>query len=114
MRPFRRLAAASCVALLASIAAACAATSISDVRARAGELAGREVTVEGQVVDTLALPLLGSRYYQLDDGTGQLWVETRSAVPGEGVRVRASGVLAPGLKVGTVELGLVLQESRRR
>ena len=99
----------------ALLAVACAArTPIADVRARTAELQGKEITVEGAVVETLAVPLLGSRYYQLDDGSGQLWIETRSGLPSEGDRVRATGVLAPGLRVGTVELGLVLQESRRR
>jgi hypothetical protein len=112
MRNLRRLLAA---AAAAAVVIACAAsTSIADVRSRAGELAGQEVTIEGAVVDTLSLPLLSARYYQVDDGSGQLWVETRSAAPTEGQRVRVTGGLAPGLKVGGVELGLVLQESRRK
>lgn len=107
--------AVSCLLLALAFVSGCAArTSIADVRARAAELEGRQVTISGRVADTLALPLVGSRYYQVDDGSGQLWVETRAALPEEGAEVRATGTLSPGLKVGAVEMGLVLQESRRR
>ena len=114
MRRCRRLAHALAAACLLAAGACAAHTPIADVRARTAELQGREVTVEGAVVDTLSMPLVSSRYYQIDDGSGQLWVETRSTLPAEGETVRATGLLSPGLKVGTVELGLVLQESRRR
>jgi hypothetical protein len=104
---------ACCLVLV--VAAACAArTSIADVRARATELGGRQVTISGKVVDTLTVPLVDARYYQVDDGSGELWVETRSELPAEGAEVRATGSLSPGFKVGSVEMGLVLQESKRR
>ena len=102
------------VFLVLALTGCAARTSIADIRSQAAELEGRQVTVSGKVIDTLALPLVSSRYYQVDDGSGQLWVETRSALPEEGAEVRATGTLSPGLKVGSVEMGLVLQESRRR
>ena len=112
----RNLALASVAASLAVLlVASCAArTPIADVRARVADLYGKEITIAGAVTETLAVPLVGSRYYEVDDGTGTLWVETLSELPGKGAQVRSTGVLAPGIQVGTLEMGLMLKERRRR
>ena len=101
--------------LLSSVLAACARPlAISELRARSQELQGRVVTVEGQVEDSIALPLLGDRYYRIDDGSGRIWVQTRGSAPAEGQRVRVTGTLAPGIRVPGLEAGMVIVESSRR
>jgi hypothetical protein len=101
--------------LVALALAACVRPlAIADVKQRGEQLKGQRVTVEGEVVDRVELPLLANRYYQLDDGTGHLWVQTAQPLPARGEHVRVTGTLAPGLKVPGVEVGIVLEESTRQ
>ena len=103
------------LALLAASLAACVRpVAIAEVKQRGEELKGKPVTVEGEVVEKVDLPLLRNRYYQLDDGTGHLWVQTTQPLPARGEHVRVTGTLAPGLKVPGVEVGIVLEESTRQ
>jgi hypothetical protein len=88
--------------------------AISALRQRSTELQGKPVTVEGQVSRSIDLPLLHDHFYQIDDGTGQIWVQTTQATPAEGQRVRVTGTLGPGMKLPGAEVGLVIVESQRQ
>jgi len=106
---------AACACALALALAACARPMpVSELRQRSQELMGKPVTVEGDVVESVDVPLLRDRYYELDDGTGRVWVETAQPVPGRGERVRVTGTVGPGLKLPGVEVGLLIQETARQ
>jgi hypothetical protein len=52
--------------------------------------------------------------YEIDDGTGRIWVVTRRGVPGRGARVGAKGHVYTGFNLSGRNLGTVLEESDRR
>ncbi len=106
-------------AILAGLALGCLVACvrplpIADVRRQSEILQGKQVTVEGQVVKSVELPLVRDHYYQLDDGSGQIWVQTTQPTPDRGSRVRVTGTVGPGLKVPGVEVGVVIVEARRQ
>ena len=58
---------------------------------------------------------LGSGVYQLDDGTGQIWVYSqRYGVPGNGARVGVKGTISLGFSFGGRSFAVVLRENERR
>ena len=102
------------VLLLAVGVFACARTTpIAEIKKRPDEMRGKQVTIAGEVVDTLDLPLLRHKYYHLDDGTGQLWVQTSDKLPAQGDHLQVTGKLEPGLHIPGLDVGLVLDEQTR-
>src|SRR6266545_2016328 len=99
-RRSRALSALLAAALAAGALAACnRPTSIAEIRQRGDELRDHRVTVAGEVVDRLDLPLLRNHYYHLDDGTGRIWVQTAQKPPAQGEHLVVTGRLTPGLHV---------------
>lgn len=86
--------------------------TISKINADPGRYRNKEVGIAGTVTDSYGV--LGSGAYELDDGTGRLWVVTRRGVPSRGSRVGAKGRIYTGLNFGGRSFGTVLEESDRR
>lgn len=82
-------------------------TSIADLKRNPSRYEEREVAVAGRVVD--AFGLLGRGVYEVDDGTGRLWVVTE-----RGARVGAKGRLLNGFNFAGRNFGTVLREEDRR
>jgi hypothetical protein len=100
--------------VLALGAFACARTTpIAQIKKQPDEMRGKQVTVAGEVIDTLDLPLLRHHYYHVDDGTGQLWVQTSEKLPAQGDHLQITGKLEPGLHIPGLDVGLVLDEEAR-
>jgi hypothetical protein len=57
---------------------------------------------------------MGTGAYELDDGTGKIWVVTRRGVPSRGSRVGAKGRVYTGFNLSGRNFGTVLEESDRR
>lgn len=92
---------------------ACAAsTRISDIRRESRRYHDRIVTVSGVVKNTITLPMLGIGVYQIDDGTGTLWVKPEGRIPFKGDRVTATGKIKVGLTISGRSFGIILIESR--
>jgi hypothetical protein len=86
--------------------------SISKIMADPARYRDKEVTIAGTVTD--AYGLLNTGAYELDDGTGKIWVVTRRGVPGRGARVGAKGRVYTGFNLSGRNLGTVIEESDRR
>lgn len=86
--------------------------TISKINADPGRYRNKEVGVAGTVTDSYGV--LGNGAYELDDGTGKLWVITRRGVPSRGSRVGAKGRIYTGFNYGGRSFGTVLEESDRR
>jgi len=87
--------------------------TIAKINQDPGRYANREVAVHGKVVDSFGLFQTG--VYQLDDGTGRLWVYSdRYGVPGAGADVRVAGTIVPTLTVSGRSFTNILRESERR
>jgi hypothetical protein len=73
-------------------------TTISQIAADPGKYQNKEVGLIGTVTDSYGV--LGNGVYELDDGTGRIWVMTTRGVPARGSRVGVSGRAYTGLQFG--------------
>jgi hypothetical protein len=88
-------------------------TSIAKINRDPGRYAGREVAVGGRVSNSFGV--LGSGVYQIEDGTGELWVfSSRYGVPGNGAKVGVRGTISQGFSFGGRSFAIVLKETERR
>ena len=87
-------------------------TTISRINADPDRYRNKEVGIVGRVTDSYGV--LGKGAYEIDDGTGRLWVVTERGVPSRGARVGAKGKVYTGFSFGGRSFGTVLQETDRR
>jgi hypothetical protein len=69
------------------------------------------VGIVGNVTDSYGV--LGNGAYEIDDGTGRIWVATRRGVPSRGSRVGVKGRVLNGFQWGGRSFGTVLEETGR-
>ena len=92
---------------------ACDQTKIGDITADPGRFLNKEVAVAGQV--TQSIGFLGKGIYQVDDGTGKLWVLAESrGVPSKGAMVGVKGRVTPTVTFMGINYATVMRESDRR
>jgi len=109
----RRLLFVTALCLLGLAVVACERTHIGDITADPGRFRDKEVNVAGRV--TQAIGVLGKGVYQIDDGTGNLWVWTDSrGVPSKGAYVGVKGRITPTVTFLGVNYATVMRESGRR
>jgi hypothetical protein len=103
------------LALAAAASSACASMTINTLLAEPERYTRRDITLKGDV--TKSASVLGHGAYELDDGTGRIWVVSKHGVPRKGARVKATGRVKDVVDLGSVielprELrsGLVLVE----
>ena len=114
VRLFSRLSLALLLILGTLLLAACPTrTSIGKIARDPGRYAGREVAIGGRVSNSFGA--LGTGVYQVDDGTGQIWVYSqRYGVPGDGAKVGVRGTVSQGFSFGGRSFAVVLRETERR
>jgi hypothetical protein len=86
-------------------------TTISRINQDPGRYRDKDVGLIGTVTDSYGV--LGNGVYELDDGTGRIWVMTTRGVPSRGSRVGVSGRVYTGLQFGGRNYGLGLKENNR-
>jgi hypothetical protein len=86
------------------------ATDIAEIQKDAARFTEEEVIVEGEVIETLALPFVKPGAYLIDDGTGKLWIIRDGAIPRRGDTVKVKGTVAVSFEIGGEQLGTVLME----
>ena len=109
--------------VLASIAACAAALvlggcavslrnpDISELQRHPGRYQDRTVSVSGVVTSSWGVPLVPFRFYQVDDGTGEVTVLSESSrMPGRGERVRVRGRVEDVAFLGGRAVGLHIRE----
>lgn len=91
-------------------------TKISSILDRPDRYMNKEVLVGGEVTKTYAVNLIIAEpgAYQLDDGTGKIWVTTNSGVPEEGRSVGVKGKVSSGLRIAGQTFGAVIRETERQ
>jgi hypothetical protein len=112
----------ACVAvgiILALAMSGCERKSINDILADPSRYADRDIAVAGNVVRSISV--LGTGAYEIDDGTGKLWVVSKSGVPREGAKVEVTGAIKDGYNLGAIvklpeplKSGLVMIEKSHR
>ena len=85
--------------------------SINKILADPDRYHNKEVGVAGTVTDSYGA--LGTGAYELDDGTGKIWVVTRRGVPSRGARIGAKGHVYTGFNLSGKNFGTVLEETGR-
>ena len=102
------------IAAVLSIAfEACNHVSIANLNRDPGKYSGKEITVAGRVTESYGV--LGNGAYQLDDGTGTIWVISEGfGVPGNGAKVAVTGTLFQGASFGGRSFGLAVKQTKRR
>ena len=92
---------------------ACERVKIGDINSDPGRFMNKEVAVAGTV--TQSIGALGKGVYQVDDGTGRLWVVANGrGVPSKGAKVGVKGHIMPTVTFLGVNYATVLQENDRR
>ncbi|HYG82120.1 MAG TPA: hypothetical protein VD861_17100 [Pyrinomonadaceae bacterium] len=86
--------------------------SINKILADPDRYHNKEVGIAGTVTDSYGA--LGTGAYELDDGTGKIWVVTRRGVPSRGARIGAKGHVYTGFNLSGKNFGTVLEETDRR
>jgi hypothetical protein len=113
MRAFRRILPLAILASAIVFLAACNDVKIADINNDPGRYAGKEVSISGQV--TTSFGLLGEGAYQMDDGTGRIWVLSQGyGVPGQGTRCTVKGQVVSGVTFGGRSFANALRETSKR
>jgi hypothetical protein len=107
-------------AVLAVLAlSGCATKTINKLMADPQRYANHDVRLAGQVVKSVSL--LGRGAYQIDDGTGTLWVISKTGVPRRGAHVKVKGKVRDVVDLGSivplppeVGSGMVLMETSHK
>jgi hypothetical protein len=87
-------------------------TNIAKINRDPGHYRNKEVGIAGRVTDSYGV--LGAGAYEIDDGTGRMWVATRRGVPSRGSHVGAKGYIHSGFSFAGRSFGTVLEETDRR
>jgi hypothetical protein len=87
-------------------------TSIAKINADPARYSGKEIGIAGTVTNSYGA--LGQGAYELDDGTGRIWVATTRGIPSKGARVGAKGYVHNGFSFAGRSFGTVMEETDRR
>ena len=86
---------------------------IGDLVAHPQKYAEQEVSVQGKVTNVLKLPFVATKFYSVQDDSGEINVKTDGETPIVGAEVRVKGVLDTVATVGEENVGLHLREVKR-
>ena len=100
MRKYGYYASIAMVVLLALAVVGCEQKTINQIKADPGRYANKEVAVVGTVVRSYSL--LGRGAYEIEDGTGKLWVVSEKGVPREGAKIVVRGTIRDGYNLGSL------------
>ena len=113
MHLVKKFAAGSVILAAVLLLTACPSqTTISRINADPARYRNKEVGIVGTVKDSYGA--LGQGAYELDDGTGRIWIITRRGVPSRGARVGVKGRVVNGFNFGGRNYGTVIEETDRR
>ena len=80
------------------------------------QFSGRQVQIAGKVTRSIdpSSGLLNLAAYQVDDGTGKIWVITRTGAPSAGTEVGLKGHVRSDFRAGDLLGAIVVNEDERR
>ena len=92
------------------------AVRIAELKTDPGRYDHKTVAVKGTVTSTFGVALVPFQYYNVDDGTGEIAVLSRSArsMPAKGARVEVKGRVGEVASFGGRSLGLHIEEESRK
>jgi hypothetical protein len=95
----------------AMLLAGCA-TKIGRINADPSRYQNRTVRVQGTVTNSVGA--LGAGGYQVDDGTGKIYVISSTGVPNRGSRVSVTGRVQAGVSVLGRSFGTAIREEHHK
>jgi hypothetical protein len=99
--------------LFCVLAAGCERTTINEVLADPSHYRDKDVNVAGTV--TTSIGALGRGIYQIDDGTGKIWIWSESrGVPSKGAVVGVRGRVVPTITFLGINYATVMRETGRK
>lgn len=99
------------------VLAACERTKIADITADPGRFMDKEINVAGEVTQSIGASIgrFGQGLYQIDDGTGKLWVYANGrGVPSKGAKVGVKGRIQQSVTFLVTNYATIMQERNRR
>jgi len=88
-------------------------TPIADVTRDPSRFANKAITISGHATD--AFGAMGNGLFQVDDGTGRIWVVSQNfGLPGNGAKVTVTGRIQQGFSFGGRNFGLILLQTQAR
>jgi hypothetical protein len=114
MKTERLFSLASLVLVAALLFTGCpTSVTVAQLHADPGKYHDKEVGIRGTVTDSWGV--LGKGAFQVDDGTGRIWVLTEHGVPSKGATVGVAGRLTNStVTIAGMSHALALKETRRR
>ena len=85
-------------------------TEIAQLNENPTVFEGQRVKIKGEVVDTLKIPLVDSKSYVLDDGTGEVKVITHLDTPKIGSKIAIIGIGSNAAIIGGESIGFRIRE----
>jgi len=99
--------------LILAFAGCTTATTIRKIQNDPGKFYGKQVAIKGRV--TSSYGALGQGVYQVDDGTGKMWVLSEGyGVPGKEADVKVVGTLVDSVSFGGRNFATALRQTKRR
>jgi hypothetical protein len=105
------------IVLTALVAAGCAARGVrvAELKDQPAKYATKSVSVTGVVTSSWGIPLMPFQLYNIDDGSGEITVLSRSGgVLSKGTRVQVKGKINQFANFGGRSVGLHIQEEDRK
>jgi hypothetical protein len=90
----------------------CAATHISNILNDPSRFRDRLVHIDGTVVRSAGV--MGNGAYEVEDGTGKIFVISASGVPRTGTRVAVAGTVINGVELMGRSFGTAIREREHR
>ncbi len=87
-------------------------TNIAKINADPDRYRGKEIGIAGTVTNSYGIA--GAGAYEIDDGTGKIWVATKRGVPSKGARIGTKGYVHNGFSFAGRSFGTVMEETDRR
>lgn len=96
------------------LSAGCSGIKISDIQSDPGHFEGKEVSIQGTVIETFWLGIINAGAYQINDGSGTIWVTTTRTPPDKGTQASVKGKVTTAVKIGDKSLGTTINETSRK
>ncbi len=86
-------------------------TPVGDIMAHPTQHRGKTVTIRGKVINQAGI--LGVGTYELQDGSGSIWVLTQAGIPELQTEVFIKGQPNEGVTIAGKNFGTTIQEEKR-
>ena len=83
---------------------------VSEIKRRPQKYENKQVSVKGKVVETVGIPFVQKGVYQIDDGSGRIWVVSQKHRPSRSDKVSVKGVVKTGFSISGHSFGIAIVE----